>query len=228
MAASYYAQSRWDLEYLGSATIPSSSRTKPAHALVNVSKDLKLSGKRVLDLGCGNGRNAVFLASQGCDVTAVDASGTALKLLQKSVRNGAHRTKISAFQFDIRNALPFYDCEFDLVLDSYCLCHFLDFNELTKIIGECYRVLKFGGKLLTIQLSDQDRYYLERTESREQFGHISMDPVNGIRKLHFHTESFIQTCAKDFSQHAPHKTRFLDSVNGVSYERDVFSCVLEK
>ncbi len=35
--------------------------------------------KRVLDLGCGTGRHARFLAEQGCEVVAIDASETALE-----------------------------------------------------------------------------------------------------------------------------------------------------
>ncbi|HOR47182.1 MAG TPA: class I SAM-dependent methyltransferase, partial [Caldisericia bacterium] len=46
-------------------------------------------GLRVLDLGCGNGRNAVPLARMGCKVTGVDISKVALSLLkEKSQKKG--------------------------------------------------------------------------------------------------------------------------------------------
>lgn len=42
-----------------------------------------LRGPRVLDLACGDGRNAFFLAEQGFEVTALDYSQVALKKIDK-------------------------------------------------------------------------------------------------------------------------------------------------
>ena len=53
----------------------------------------------VLDLGCGEGRNAVFLAEQGYDVTAVDQSAAGL---QKAERLAAQRgVEITTVQADL-------------------------------------------------------------------------------------------------------------------------------
>jgi tellurite methyltransferase len=49
----------------------------PNHDMVEVAAALA-PGARVLDLGCGEGRNAFFLAGRGCDVTAVDISASAI------------------------------------------------------------------------------------------------------------------------------------------------------
>src|SRR6266851_2223257 len=43
-------------------------------------------GARVLDLGCGEGRDSVFFASQGCDVTAVDVSRAGLRKAERLAR----------------------------------------------------------------------------------------------------------------------------------------------
>ena len=40
---------------------------------------------KALDLGCGQGRNALFLVQQGFDVTAVDQNELALEILQSIV-----------------------------------------------------------------------------------------------------------------------------------------------
>jgi SAM-dependent methyltransferase len=53
----------------------------------------------VLDLGSGEGRNAVFLAEQGCDVTAVDQSTVGL---QKTERLAAERgVRVTTMQADL-------------------------------------------------------------------------------------------------------------------------------
>jgi cyclopropane fatty-acyl-phospholipid synthase-like methyltransferase len=38
-----------------------------------------MKGKRVIDLGCGEGKNAAWLADRGCDVIAIDISALALR-----------------------------------------------------------------------------------------------------------------------------------------------------
>jgi methylase of polypeptide subunit release factors len=50
----------------------------PHETLVNDFQNGVILPGRVLELGCGNGRNATYLASQGCSVDAVDFSEAAL------------------------------------------------------------------------------------------------------------------------------------------------------
>jgi tellurite methyltransferase len=44
-------------------------------------------GARVLELGCGEGRDSVFFASRGCDVTAVDVSAAGLRKAERLARS---------------------------------------------------------------------------------------------------------------------------------------------
>jgi SAM-dependent methyltransferase len=85
---------------------------------------------RALDLACGTGRNALFLAKKGRHVTAVDWSGTALDILEASARaegtpvrrigqlgdsRGAHRAGLESLRTDLeKTQLP--ESAFDLVL----------------------------------------------------------------------------------------------------------------
>src|SRR5690348_7496985 len=51
----------------------------PDESLAGWFGDGLLAPGRVLELGCGNGRNAAYLASQGCRVDAVDFSAAAIE-----------------------------------------------------------------------------------------------------------------------------------------------------
>ena len=56
-----------------------------------------------LDMGCSNGRNAVYLSELGFNVTAIDANPGAIDMLQ-SIINEENMSNIKAQVYDINNA----------------------------------------------------------------------------------------------------------------------------
>ncbi len=78
-----------------------------------------LTGGTALDLACGRGRNALYLAEQGYQVTAVDYSGVALdQLRQEAARR--HLT-LTTIQADLEQQPDLPARRFDLVLSFYYL-----------------------------------------------------------------------------------------------------------
>jgi cyclopropane fatty-acyl-phospholipid synthase-like methyltransferase len=69
---------------------------------------------RALDLGCGDGRDAIFLAKKGFDVTAVDFSPTAIKIANE---NGQEAGVSVKFVQDDLTKLSHVTGTFDLVID---------------------------------------------------------------------------------------------------------------
>ncbi len=67
-----------------------------------------------LDLGCGDGRDAIFLAKSGFDVTAVDFSPTAIKLARKNGREAG--VSVNFVQDDVTK-LRHVEGTYDLVID---------------------------------------------------------------------------------------------------------------
>ena len=99
--------------------------------------------KRVLDLGCGLGRHAVYFAKQGFDVSACDLSREAVASLQTWAE--AEGLPVRAAQADM-TALPYADGAFDAVFAYHVISH-TDTAGIRKIIGEIARVLRPGGEL---------------------------------------------------------------------------------
>ena len=78
---------------------------------------------RVLDLGCGTGASAVYLAGRGHDVTGVDLSGVAVRRARSRMRRAglAHRCRaVTADATSLHRDERFRDSRYDLMLDVGC------------------------------------------------------------------------------------------------------------
>jgi SAM-dependent methyltransferase len=116
--------------------------------LAPVARRFTPSGARVLEVGCGYGRNLVALATLpagllvGCDV----AHGELLKARARvTARPGATPACLVRQQPD---RLPFRDGGFDLVVLWQVLEHVIGVAAKRALIAECVRVLRPGGHLL--------------------------------------------------------------------------------
>lgn len=106
-----HSQSEWNARYAGTERLFSSV---PNQLLVELTKGLAPGS--AVDLGAGEGRNSLWLASQGWDVTAVDLSDVALERLSSYAEQGnlSVTTKVS----DIESYLG-QGYRFDLVVMAY-------------------------------------------------------------------------------------------------------------
>jgi ubiquinone/menaquinone biosynthesis C-methylase UbiE len=108
-----------------------------------VVEGLDLRGKRVLDLGCGTGGCALFLAAEfsPAEVVGVDVeSGVVEKASAAAVAAGlADRVSFVAIE---PGRLPFGDGRFDVVFSKDSIVHIADKDALAR---ELFRVLSPGG-----------------------------------------------------------------------------------
>jgi SAM-dependent methyltransferase len=100
-----------------------------------------LAPGRVLELGCGNGRNAVHLASLGCTVDAVDFSERAVELTRQRAKSAG--ATVALQRCSILDA-TFKESSYDLVYDSGCF-HHLPPHRRGDYVELVDRALKPGG-----------------------------------------------------------------------------------
>jgi SAM-dependent methyltransferase len=62
------------------------NRTEPPDILVELIESRKISPCKAIDLGCGTGNYAIYLSSQGFDVTGVDISPKAIEIAKENAR----------------------------------------------------------------------------------------------------------------------------------------------
>lgn len=99
-----------------------------------------LTGKKVLEIGCGLGEASVYLAKKGAVVTATDVSGDMLELVKKVALK--HKVKVATAKC-VSHQIPFDDGTFDIVYAANVLHHV----DLEPTLKEINRVLKKGGVL---------------------------------------------------------------------------------
>lgn len=97
-----------------------------------------VSGKRVLDAGCGTGRHTQWLAQQGAKVTGVDPSPEMLAIARRKCPG----VELLAGTFE---RLPVPDAAFDLALNALVLEHL---PEVRSPIAELARVVAPGGAVV--------------------------------------------------------------------------------
>jgi SAM-dependent methyltransferase len=105
-----------------------------------------LTAGRALDLGCGEGGDAMWLAEQGWDVVAVDISDTALQRAAADATARGVDSRITFAQHDLAESFP--DGEFDLVS-----AHFLHSTiplDRPRILRQAANAVRPGGTLLIV------------------------------------------------------------------------------
>ncbi len=217
----------WDMEYSSVKAIPSSTREEPAKALVLFADLMGLfAPKRVLDAGCGNGRNAVFLAGRGCNVTAVDFSQEALKETKRRAHFAGVEANVGVLEHFIGDPLPIRPGFFDAALDCYTFCHFLSEQAGRRFWSEVARVVRPKGQILSIVFSLEDEYYAQFLQDAGN-GHLVIDPSNKVSKKLYSEAGIKAYFSQMFTYRFFAKFEFLDLVRGEEYRRVVFISVLE-
>lgn len=151
--------SLWEEEYRNGG-IPSSVRNRPSNVVVDFRafvKEHAPEARTVIDLGCGTGRNSLYLASEGFDVTAVD-------YVRSQVDQIAERTRAKGWNVvpiwhDIGKPWPFPNDSFDVAIDCFCFKHQINATAVENYIGELWKTLKGGGYYLLFLAAKEDGYY---------------------------------------------------------------------
>jgi ubiquinone/menaquinone biosynthesis C-methylase UbiE len=125
---------------------------RPQPAFVELVRARELNKGRVLDIGCGTGENALYLAENGFSVIGVDLSSRAI---------AAARAKIAERKLDVdfragnALALDFKDSAFDNVIDSGLFHTFTD-NDRPAYVREMARVLVPRGRYFMLCFSEKE------------------------------------------------------------------------
>jgi len=137
---------------------------EPPHALVKLLQSGKVRPCTAVDLGCGTGHYAIYLASQGFDVTGVDISPTAIKIAQENARKKGVRCRFIVA--DVLGDLKELKETFDFAYDWELLHHIFPEQRKTYV-KNVYGRLNPKGHYLSVCLSEKDLEFSGSGKYRE-------------------------------------------------------------
>ena len=115
--------------------------------LPKIEELVELSGREMLEIGCGDGRLSSLLAHKVKSLTAIDPDQAMINLACK---------KISGVDFRVGygEKLEFKDKSYDIVLFSYSLHH----QDCVKALDEAKRVIRDNGSILILEPAIEGKY----------------------------------------------------------------------
>jgi 2-polyprenyl-3-methyl-5-hydroxy-6-metoxy-1,4-benzoquinol methylase len=173
----------WDKVYSSNGQVWGDKPSELALATAGYLQKQKLSDQplAVLDVGCGYGRDALYLASNfRCAILGVDVSEKAIEIATKAVPHGQKER----VKFQKRNFVELDYEKYDIVFASH-LYHLLKDDERKKLRRIMKMMLKPNGLLFLSALSVNDP---------EHYG--KGDPVPGETNS-FHDKTYLHLCTKE-------------------------------
>ncbi len=134
------AYDRWSRQY-----DDDQNATRDLDAFVLRQVPLHLAGARVLEVGCGTGKNSAWLVSQARELIALDFSPGMLDVARRRVPSSRARF----VEHDVTRPWPVEAGSIDVVVGNLVLEHV---RELAPVFAEAARVLRAGGQFFLCEL----------------------------------------------------------------------------
>jgi methyl halide transferase len=169
----------WDADYRGSKP-PAWDIGRPADELQRIVNDGLVHKCRAVDLCCGSGSDAVFLASRGFDVTAIDVAPTALaQARQKADRTGVTVQWLLADVLNPPTLRPF-----DFIYDRGCY-HVVRDQNLAAYLETVRRLSHPGTQflLLSARREEQETNSPGVTEEELRYDFSPLFSVDWLRAI---------------------------------------------
>jgi len=223
----------WENEYRRSQLV--TKKAEPQNDVLRFFKYLKKEAKvgldslRILDLGCGTGRNSNYLANLGNSVVGIDISKTAIALAKSRSREMKTDRNASYIVGDIGLCYPFLDEYFDLILDVTS-SNSLNDKERSGYIKEVYRVLKKDGYLFVRGLrkdGDKNAKNLLKLHPGLEHDTYIIEGLNLVERV-FSEKDFREFYGQRFKIEKLLKKSGYAKFQGQNYKRNYWLAYLQK
>jgi SAM-dependent methyltransferase len=181
-----------------------------------------------IDLGCGTGRNTLYLAQEGISTVGIDSSKVAVELAERKkndlTRSGA---ALRFIEGDVTKSLPFDRHSFQFAADIFVYFHQLDEVARLEYRRDIHRVLTPNGVLLLSLATATDGYYMvcppiALSESVSSVP-LALDPHAGVGNAMFTLDSLTTEVSDYFSLEMAWVKRKTGLMHGQQYDRETLA-----
>ncbi len=163
-------RTHWDSTYAKRADF---FGVEPSDFGVRAAATLEQHGlRRILELGCGQGRDTFLFLQRGFEVTALDYAETGLRQMQEKAKALGVDRLLTLQPCDMRAGLPFADQSFDGCFSHMFFTMQLTEKELERIFREVLRILKPGGLNIYSVRNTHDPHFQKGKHIAEDCGRI--------------------------------------------------------
>lgn len=115
---------------------------EPSPFAIHIEKNYLINSDKVLEVGCGNGRDSIYFSNKGIKVKAIDTSEEAISLC-----NRIHNSKLVEFVNCSIGSLCGKEMNTYTVIYSRFVLHAMTVTEEDEMLSSAYKLLKTGGRL---------------------------------------------------------------------------------
>jgi len=169
----------WEHEHKDPVLFPQLHSSEPSGGIEKLFNWLNKSGVNIrkikgLEIGCGKGRNTIWLAKNGLSMSGFDFSEIAIENAKKRILNIANSPKFVVA--DITEKWPYENDTLDLIIDCFSLIEIT--GDIKFVFKEIDRVLRPGGYFFSYSNSElSEAYQLYKNEKLQPFTYQYTDTM---------------------------------------------------
>lgn len=206
------------------SSLPSSGVTRFWDWLKNKKYHNKIKG---IEMGCGKGRNVIWLLKQGIEMTGFDFSKEAIK--ESIKRAGEEKVSPKFLVHDAIKKWPFKSDSFDLGIDCFATTDIEDVNGRKFAVNELIRVTKPKGLILVYVMSLNDEYHKEMIKkSPASEKNAFLNPISGKFEKTFDRPEILDLYKKNVSLIEEKRIKKIESFFGKDYKCKHYWMIFEK
>jgi SAM-dependent methyltransferase len=190
----------WEQEHRTPELIEQLHTAGPARGVTKfwdwLSERQSTSGLRGVEIACGKGRNVLWLAQQGVDMTGIDYSEAAIREAEARART---QNLLTAHFIAQDVSIPWTEQEeqYDFAIDCFATASIEGLDIRSGAVREMQRGLKPGGYALVYTVSTDDAYHQEMVRQSPGYEPNSfIHPVNNRFERSFTREDLIEQFAE--------------------------------